>query len=272
VLVLGAALWPATANAATSVSVVATSDHRNNSNGGSLAAANLARGLHPQFLLDIGDFAATSSDFNSHYKVFWGSLKPVTRAVPGNHELNYGDWKTYFTSAQLGSSPNYLQTVDLGAGWEFIGLEAFMEEGTIGVGSAKYNFLKAQLAAHPGPVIVGWHSPRYTWSTTPHRDWAGSASLYNLVKAHGRAIIVNGDQHGYQRLAEDGTDGATEFVDAAGGAPLYPINTHTPGTRPALKAFDNTEFGVLHLVLRPTGYDWMYHAQSGIKDTGTKTF
>jgi hypothetical protein len=112
------------ASAATAVNTVSTGDHRDDP-ARDRVVANLTKSLGPQAVFDVGDFASSNTDFNSSYRVYWTSLTPIVHPVPGDHELNYTAWKTYFSPAQIGMQSNhYVHKADLGDGWLYVGFGA----------------------------------------------------------------------------------------------------------------------------------------------------
>jgi hypothetical protein len=89
-------------------------------------------------------------------------------------------------------------------------------------GAAEYEWLKADLAAHPGGLKMAvFHYPlRSDDSTEPNDAYlnssAGSGSLESLLKSGGVDLAFNGHAHIYQRNTAP-SDGIVSYVTGGGG-------------------------------------------------------
>jgi hypothetical protein len=248
----------------------------------------------------------TPAQFRSGYGQSWGQLAArlpgvKVRPVAGNHE--YGDL------AETGQSPlgdgagyysyfgpngqNALPSTVTGAStawysydipvattsWHVVALdgECFAlprGSGSSGCdfGSAQESWLVGDLAAHRGQCILAYvHEPRWAWSDDDPRYAALWADLVN----GGATAVLAGHDHGYERFAPMDVNGnpsaygASEFIVGTGGRSLETIDRST--AKPAaLRAADDTHFGVLRLTLKASSADFAFQSSSGSNlDSGT---
>jgi acid phosphatase len=91
---------------------------------------------------------------------------------------------------------------------------------------AQERFLRRTLAAAREPVrIVAFHQPAYTAGPHPpgleqQRRWVP------LFRRYGVSLVLQGHNHDYERLVEDGI---TYITTGGGGAPTYPCVRPEPG-------------------------------------------
>ncbi|MGH8861031.1 MAG: metallophosphoesterase, partial [Jatrophihabitantaceae bacterium] len=90
-------------------------------------------------------------------------------------------------------------------------------------GSAEYQWLAADLAAHPKALkFAFWHYPLYADSGGQPSDTllqGGSGTLQGLLNQSGVAIVFNGHAHGYERNKPDAA-GMVSYVFGNGGAAM----------------------------------------------------
>ena len=133
--------------------------------------------------------------------------------------------------------------------------------GGLTVGSEQYNWLAADLAAHPNACTLAyWHHPRF--SSGQHGDNAFMGPLYQLLYDHNVDIVLAGHDHDYERMAAldpagvpDGARGIRNWVVGTGGRN---IRTGTLTPRAITQAWNDNSFGVLKLTLHPAGYDFAF--------------
>jgi len=197
---------------------------------------------------------------------FWevpGRSVPVFN-VTGNHGFSNGDvqvlnWPEENAAAPSGgryvyepygsvngssphSYPSMWYAVDAGP-IRIYALTAAWADGNIGTGSvyrndrdahwtpssAEYQWLAADLAAHPNAVkIAFWHYPLYADSSSQPSDTElqgapGSSTLQGLLDQHHVRLVFNGHAHGYQRNAADPA-GLVSYVVGNGGAALGSVS------------------------------------------------
>lgn len=230
------------------------------------ATSALALSMTPDATWLAGDnaYAATAADYTT-YPTHWGRLGPALDVVPGNHDAAgmtaYAGW--------FGTQGTPLpRAKDVGA-WRVYFLDSNLP---LGLGSATYAFLQADLAAHSGrPIAAIWHTPRWS-SDANHGDDVRSAAVWDLLYAAHADLVVNGHAHGYQRFAQLTAGGAPdaagirEFVVATAARPGYTFTT----TDPRVEYRQNTDLGVLRLVLRATSYEWQFvNLVGAVMDSGS---
>lgn len=243
-----------------------------------VATSNVASSFSPDAAWLAGDEAddATTTEYNT-YSSHWGSL-PNLHVVPGNHDTaSYTNYASYFGTR---GTP-FQRAEDVGA-WRVYFLDA---NADLGVGSATYNWLQSDLAAHSNqPIAAVWHQPRWS-SDNVHGDDTASAAVWSLLYGAHADLVINGHTHGYQRwtkLAPDGVasaDGIREFVVATGGHSGYNWKSGTDTLKcssvPSGHCWEyrqNTDLGAMKLVLHPTSYEWQFTSTSGaVMDQGSES-
>ena len=135
-------------------------------------------------------------------------------------------------------------------------------------GSAQEQWLRADLAANARPCTIAlWHVPLFLSSNTAGYTVNPSRKvLWDDLAAAGVDVVLNGHQHHYERMAPmnpDGTrndaTGIRQFnVGTGGDAVIMPTVTIHPNSE-----VRSTDYGVLHLTLRSTRYDWEFVPVAG---------
>jgi hypothetical protein len=227
-------------------------------------------------------------DFRENYDVYFGSLLPITEPVPGNHEYGTPDASGSFRHfGSLGHGPGGYYSYDLGA-WHVIALNSAICPAAVGCGPGdpQYDWLKADLAAHPATCTLAyWHHPRFDWLKYQNADWTQdyeflkSAPFWDLLYAGGADVVLNGHNHNYSHWlpmdptgAYDPEHGITQFIVGTGGRNLNGFGG--PKTRPiTFLTGESKEFGILSLTLHPASYDYRFRSTlggaSGFIDQGT---
>ncbi|MEY2580481.1 MAG: acid phosphatase type 7, partial [Ilumatobacteraceae bacterium] len=94
-------------------------------------------------------------------------------------------------------------------------------------GAAEYEWLKADLAAHPSALkFAFWHYPLYADSSSQPSDTflqGGAGTLQGLLDQNNVAIVFNGHAHGYERNRPDAA-GLVSYVVGNGGAALGQVS------------------------------------------------
>ena len=244
---------------------------------------DLIRQINPDLVVGLGDYqydTGTLANFAAYYEPFWGSFKAKTRAINGGSHDFYGggDYYSYFgTSA--GPAPYASYSYDVG-GWHLIALNDYCSDshvGGCGVGSQWYNWLKADLQAHPARCTLAyWHQPYWTSGAT-HAPYSAVSDYVQLLYDHGVDVLLQAHNHQYERFApqtpagvRDDANGIQAFVVGTGGRSFYGFNS-TPAPNSLVRNADT--FGVLQLNLRPDSYDYTFKPIAGntFTDTGTRT-
>jgi hypothetical protein len=244
-----------------------------------LATTNLQR------ILPIGDTQYECGGLQAYdqsYGPTWGqaSLKAISSPVPGDQE--YGStgtdcpttpgagYYTYFGSAAGDPSKGYY-SYDIGS-WHIVALNSECARIGCTARSAQYQFLTADLAAHPTTCTLAyWHRPRFT--SSGRGGTSRVKKFWDALYAAGAEIVLGGNQHYYERFAtqtpsqQASEDGIREFVLGTGGKSHGKFGT----TQPNSEVRNNDAYGVLELTLHSTSYDWQFVPEAGASFTDSGT-
>ena len=244
-----------------------------------VAAAIVA--AHPTRFLALGDNQyeyGLYQDYLDNYDVYFGRLLPITDPAPGNHEYGKsptadGYFRYFGTSARGG-----YYSFDLGT-WHVISLDSAIcspyTGAPCGPGTPQYEWLKADLAAHPATCTLAyWHHPLFDWEKYQNNHWLQSFDLdrsqpfWDLLYAAGADVILTGHNHNYQRylpMDPHGSyrpNGIVQFIVGTGGRNTN--NLGSPSTRPpTFVTGQSRAFGFLELTLRAGRYDWRWVGAPG---------
>lgn len=237
--------------------------------------------VDPDAFLVLGDVQyeyGRYGDFLDNYEVYFGDLLGISHPVPGNHEYGVADaagYFRYFGDRAFGTTGYH--SFDVGT-WHVIALNSNLCSpyyGEVcGAGDPQYEWLKADLAAHPSEdyacTLAFFHHPRWDWLKYQHASWVESfdlertATFYELLYGAGADLVLAGHNHNYQRYAPsdpegnvDEEGGIVQFIVGSGGRNLNDLGA--PSTRPAnfVTGWDGG-FGVLRLRLEPDRYDFRF--------------
>jgi calcineurin-like phosphoesterase family protein len=228
-------------------------------------------------VLALGDTQyedGTLDQFRASYDLSWGRVKSITRPAIGNHEYRLSPGTGYFdyfngvgsATGPAGDRGRGYYSFDVN-GWHLIALNSMCDQvpGGCGVGSAQEQWLRSDLAANSGAActLAYWHHPLFnsgpdgTYKDTPWNTTALWQALYDA----GAELVLSGHAHIYQRFGPqdaggnaDPQRGLREFVVGTGGKSLGNFGP----TQPNLEFRDNTQYGVIKLVLHPNSYDWTF--------------
>ncbi len=280
---------PVEGSTATLVAVgdIACDPDASNFNGGKgttsnchqMATSNVALALRPDAVLPLGDVQyeqGTAEGFSRSYHPSWGRLKSISRPVVGNHEYltdNAAGYYGYFGAVAGDPSQGYY-SYDLGS-WHMVALNSNCSRaGGCSAKQPQGKWLIADLAAHKNQCTLAyWHHPR--WSHGEHGDHETMSSFMETLYAAGAEVVLVGHDHDYERfapLAPDGSvdreKGIRQFVVGSGGR-----NHYVTSTGPTTEAMNDDTYGVLHMTLKPNGYDWKFVPEVGktYSDSGSGT-
>ena len=224
------------------------------------------------------------SAFNQAYEPSWGTSKPVTYPVPGNHEYQSSGgtdcasgafgYFTYF-GARAGDPSRGYYSYNLGS-WHIIALNSECSFiGGCGSGSSQETWLKNDLAANASApcTLAYWHRPRFA-STSGGGDTTFSAFWQDLYAAK-VDVVLNGHEHWYERFAPQGPSGQAdpagirEFIVGTGGESyVQPAANHAVNSE--VLNWGQNAFGVLKMTLHAGSYDWAFVPVTGtFSDTGS---
>jgi hypothetical protein len=223
----------------------------------------LLTSIKPNLFLYLGDVYEKGS-YTEFYNWYgpsgnnYSSLRSITDPTIGNHEYTSGSPQGYFD--YWDNIPNYY-SFDAG-GWHFIDLNSNGSYVGVTSKSAQYQWLAADLAAHPQVcTIVYYHEPLF--NIGPEGVDSAMASIWALVAQHHVPIVLNGHDHDYQRWiplngqGQPDPNGVTEFIAGGGGHGLQTFNK--TDSRVAYSNDANpTTFGALKLELSSSGAAFSY--------------
>lgn len=258
------------------------------------ATSDIAVALRPDAVLPLGDEQyekGSLSDFASQYGPSWGRMNSISHPIPGNHEYGYigssieptggTGYFTYFGDRShpqdSGCTTNCTSwySYDVGS-WHLIALDSQCAVvGGCNPGNPQYNWLKADLAAHPNQCTLAyWHIPLYSSSSDHQPDMT---SMYQLLYDKNADVILTGHAHFYERFGPqdaagnaDGARGIPQFIVGTGGRSFFSIRP-TPSAN-SVARIPNT-FGVLKMTLSNGAYSWNFVPANagGSTDSGTAT-
>ncbi len=212
--------------------------------------------------------AGSPEQFAHCYEPKWGRFKARTRPAAGNHDYETPGAAGYFGyfGAAAGAGAGGYYSYALGA-WHVVVLNSNCAAvGGCQAGSAQEQWLRADLAAHPSRCTLAyWHHPLF--SSGAHGGDSEVQPLWQALYEAGAEVVLNGHEHLYERFAPqdpagrpDPQHGLRQFIVGTGGGSLQEDeNPQEHGHDAAnIEVMNNTTYGVLRLVLRPTGYDWQF--------------
>ena len=214
----------------------------------------------------------TPSQYADCYDETWGRHKSRTSPAVGNHDYHTPGAVGYYGyfGAAAGDPNGGFYAYDLGD-WRIVVLNSECDQiGGCDAGSPQYEWLQAELAAHPSQCLMSYsHRPRYT--SGPHGDTRELKPLWELLYDAGADVALAGHSHNYQRFrkldAAGNIDalGARSFIIGTGGSVLKPIVER----HERVLTVHEGEYGVLVMELRSSGYGWEYVTVGGnVRDSG----
>jgi len=214
----------------------------------------------------------TLEKFMGSYHPTWGRVKDMTHPAVGNHEyltpgaVGYFD---YFNGIGQFTGPAgdrdkgyYSYELDR---WHVIVLNSNCSDaGGCSPGTPQYNWLSADLAAHPKACTLAyWHIPLFS---SGGRAAPNTRHLYQLLYDNNADLILTGHDHIYERFAAqtptgvaDPARGIRQFVVGTGGS----NHTSIAAIAANSELRDTTTFGVLSLTLNTGSYDWKFVPEPG---------
>jgi hypothetical protein len=229
-------------------------------------------------IFTLGDNAfpdGSPEAYRDCYGSSWGRHKARTYAALGNHEYNLGTARASFDyfGQRLGPRDLGYYSMDLG-NWHIIVLNV-SDAVTFEAGSAQDQWLQTDLARNSKSCTLAlWHSPRFFSSNTI--GWTSNASITTLwqrLYAAGVDVVLNGQQHHYERFAPLTPTGT---IDQARGIREFNVGTGGESTATPVALAQHSEavtdaYGVLKLTLDAGSYRWEFVpvVPDHFSDTGT---
>jgi len=214
--------------------------------------------------------SGSMANYMNCYGPTWGRHLWRTFAVPGNHDYQSDGgaaFYAYFGSAAGPAGLGYY-THTLGA-WHVIMLNSNLPAQA---GTPQYEWLRARLLESSAACTVAvWHHPLF--SSGQNGNSVFMRDVFNLMFQYGVDIVVNGDDHIYERFAPQDANGRAnargirQFVAGTGGYALYDRGR----TQANSEVFENKTYGVLKLTLKSGRYDWEFVPIDGqtFRDSGS---
>ncbi|HEX9582455.1 MAG TPA: PKD domain-containing protein [Gemmatimonadales bacterium] len=237
----------------------------------------------PGTVVPLGDNALNNgllSEYQNCYGPTWGRHLDRTRPVLGNHEYDASAAAAgafdYFGD-RLGPRPLGYYSYDTGD-WHVIVLNDNSSLVPYSAGSAQDQWLVSDLAANAKPCTIAmWHVPLFLSSNAAgYTSNPSRTTLWNRLYAAGVDVVLNAQQHHYERMAPMRPDGTRD--DAAG---IRQFNVGTGGDAlalPTVAIHPHSEiraavYGVLKLTLGRRGYSWEFIPVAGqtFTDSGSGT-
>jgi Calcineurin-like phosphoesterase len=216
--------------------------------------------------------SGTLDTYQNCYGPTWGRHLWRTLAVPGNHDVMVDGGSAFFAYFGSAAGPAGLGYFSHTLGtWHIVLLNSNLPAQA---GSPQYEWLRQDLAASTAACTVAvWHHPLYSSGQNGNSTFMRDA--FNLMYQYGGDVVLNGDDHLYERFAPQDANGRAsargvrEFVVGTGGYPLYQRGTPQPNS----EVFENHTFGVLKLTLKSGSYDWEFVPVDGqtFRDAGSAT-
>lgn len=183
----------------------------------------------------LGNHGLSRSDTNHPHFQNW----PQSVAVSSSGGRYTKDTYCCLNGSSSASYPSAWYAFDAGVARFYI-LDAAWADSNVGTstdygmdaanhwvsGKAEYNWLAADLAAHPGGLkFAFFHYPLYSDKSDHSSDTflQGPGSLERLLSNNGVGIAFSGHSHIYQRNTKPNANSLISYVTGAGGAKAEPI-------------------------------------------------
>jgi PKD repeat protein len=218
----------------------------------------------PGLVFAAGDNAlpnGTPADYANCYHPTWGRHLGRSFAVMGNHEYDLGNANPAFDYFGWRAGPRGVgyYSFDLGD-WHVVVLNDREGYVPFDSSSAQVRWLRADLAASTKRCTIAlWHMGLFFSSNTAgYTVNPTRRALWEALYQAGADVVINANQHHYERLAPMRPDGTR---DDAGGIRSFNVGTGGESlSEPTVAIHPNSEVrnathGVLTLTLRAGRYD-----------------
>jgi acid phosphatase type 7 len=246
------------------VTILAASNIASCSSTNDEATASLLDSL-PGTIFAVGDNAfpdGSAQAYANCYAPSWGRHLSRTQAVLGNREYASGAPTAAFDyfGDRVGPRDRGYYSMDLG-NWHIIVLNV-SDSMPFVAGSAQSKWLAKDLAASKKLCTLAmWHKPRFFSSNIP--GWTSNASvrgLWNQLHVGGVDVVLNGQQHQYERMRPMTPAGA---VSDSHGIRQFSVGTGGESAEIPIAIAGGSEvrsdaFGILKLTLDDRAYTWEF--------------
>ena len=230
----------------------------------------VAEGAQEIVVFTVGDNAyesGTATDFTNCYDPSWGRHKEITRPAVGSREYRTEGALPHFEyfGEAAGTPGEGWYSYDLGD-WHIIVLNSTCDHvGGCHPESPQGEWLEEDLATNPSACTLAyWHHPVY--SSTERGGSAEMAPVFERLFDAGVDVVLNGDNHFYERFepmdgdGELDDQGIRQFVVGTGGHSLAGFGP--PVTNSVVRYRE--AFGILVLSLFEDGYRWEFLSEPGV--------
>ncbi|HEY7590932.1 MAG TPA: hypothetical protein VH723_08065 [Candidatus Limnocylindrales bacterium] len=221
----------------------------------------------------------TLAEYRDCYGPSWGRFLDRTRPAPGDHEYitpGAAGYREYFGPRAIPRGTTWYSWDE--RGWHVIVLDSECQSvGGCDPASPQGHWLQADLEASRARCTMAiFHYPRFSSGFHGDEGAANAAPFWDALHAAGAEIVVNGNDHDYERFAPqdpagraDPDRGIREFVVGTGGARLRPF-LHRPANS---EVRNDRTHGVIRFALRDGGYAWDFIPVGGesFSDSGSGT-
>ncbi len=277
-----AAVSPTPTAAAGDVTIMAAGDYDGNTQAGKTFA--LMKAQNPAAVLMVGDAEYDGANIGNPatggFDTRIGSLKSITFPTSGpTHDVQGTNTSIY--QNYWGRSPYDMYSFDIG-NWHIISLPSAALTWKMNVAAIQTK-LDADLKANTKPCTLAfWHAPYWTLPTGQHpgREESGELTWMKSLYDNNADLIINGQQHNYQRYGPNNTAGALdtargipEIIVGTGGVGFYAFSSTTGSQAPNLRFANANTYGALKLTLHAGSYDFAFLSDStgAAIDSGTGT-
>jgi hypothetical protein len=214
--------------------------------------------------------SGTMATYTNCYGPTWGRHLWRTFAVPGNHDYQSDGGASFYAYFGSSAGPAGLGYYNHTLGsWHVIMVNSNLAAQA---GTPQYEWVRAKLMESSAACTVAvWHHPLFSSGTNGSNAYM--RDMFNLMFQYGVDIVVNGDDHTYERFAPQDANGRAnargirQFVAGTGGYALYDRGQ----TKANSEVFENKTYGVLKLTLKSGSYDWEFVPIDGqtFRDSGS---
>ena len=213
-------------------------------------------------------------EYRNCFTPSWGRFLDRIRPVPGNHDYMTDQGAPYYAyfGKAAGTPGLGYYSYNLGS-WHIVALNSNCDVIGCGKNSYQVQWLREDLQKNQTLcTLLYWHHPRF--GSGIEGSVGLVSSFWRTAYEFGAEVVVNGNDHDYERFAPQDADGnldlirgIREFVVGTGGAELRGWGTIKPNS----EVRNNQTHGVILFELYPDHYTWNFLPSEGgtFTDQGT---
>jgi hypothetical protein len=205
-------------------------------------------------------------EYRNCFTPSWGHFLDRIRPVPGNHDMMTDQGAPYYAyfGKAAGEPGEGYYSYNLGS-WHIVALNSNCDVIACGKNSYQVQWLREDLQKNQQIcTLLYWHHPRF--GSGLEGSVGLVSSFWRTAYEFGAEVVVNGNDHDYERFAPQDPDGnldlergIREFVVGTGGAELRGWGTIKPNS----EVRDNQTHGVILFELYPDHYTWNFLPSEG---------